>query len=150
MGKPLQAGLATSDITPPVGVELCGYGHYLGRKSTGVHQNLLARALVLEQDGRKAVLVSCDLIDIQKHLTHKTRRLVEDTCGIPGDSVMISCIHTHSGPTTIDLIGWGEKDAAYLEALPGRIARAVQDANDNLTPVELAWGGGPCQRHRRQ
>lgn len=36
MAIPLSAGCAKSDITPPLGVELSGFGYNIGRKSTGV------------------------------------------------------------------------------------------------------------------
>src|SRR5256885_1806 len=47
MGK-FRAGAAKVDMTPPIGVELCGYGAFLGRRSTAVHDPLYCRALVLE------------------------------------------------------------------------------------------------------
>ena len=42
----LTAAVASVVVTPPVGVELCGYGHYRERRSTGVRDDLRARALV--------------------------------------------------------------------------------------------------------
>jgi hypothetical protein len=39
-----RAGFAKITITPPLGVELAGYGVYLKRGATEVHDDLFARA----------------------------------------------------------------------------------------------------------
>ena len=41
----MKIGLSKSDITPPVGCELAGFGHYLGRQSNAVFDPLYASAL---------------------------------------------------------------------------------------------------------
>ncbi len=53
--------MAKVDITPTKPVTLSGYS---GRKELpqGVHDPLSARVLVFEQDGKRLVLVSSDLI----------------------------------------------------------------------------------------
>ena len=56
----LRVGAAAVVITPPVGTPMAGY--YFERAAEGVHDDLFARALVLEQGGTKAALVSLDLI----------------------------------------------------------------------------------------
>jgi hypothetical protein len=56
----LRAGIAKIDITPDIPVKLYGYA---SRKapSEGVHDQLYARAIVFENEGKKFVLVSSDL-----------------------------------------------------------------------------------------
>ena len=44
----LRAGAAKVNITPPMGVEMCGYGPYLKRQCTEVLDPLYANALWLE------------------------------------------------------------------------------------------------------
>lgn len=51
--KSLKAGVGKSDITPEVGVELAGYGPFLERKSTGIHDPLFWKALLLESQKEK-------------------------------------------------------------------------------------------------
>ena len=59
---PFQAGLATTDITPPVGWRMSGY--FYERLSTGIHDPLQAKAIVLRHGDDRAALVFCDLIGI--------------------------------------------------------------------------------------
>src|SRR5262245_60510812 len=118
----LRAGVARGDVTPPLGVELCGYGPFLGRAATGVHDRLWCRAVVLEADRERLVLVSCDLIGVLQETTDAVRATVRERLGVPPERVLIACTHTHSGPNTIRLIGWGEPDQPYRAGLAGRIA----------------------------
>jgi hypothetical protein len=58
-----RAGFGKVVITPLLGVELCGYCVFLQRRATTVHDDLFARALLLEDDtcGR-VLLLSLDLV----------------------------------------------------------------------------------------
>src|SRR5260370_40265595 len=59
----LYAGFGEADITPQLGekpVYMAGFGQ--NRTATKVHDPLLARALVLRQDGLKLALVSIDVV----------------------------------------------------------------------------------------
>jgi hypothetical protein len=59
---------------------------------------------------------------------------------------MISCTHTHSGPSVRrGLTGWGEPDEPYLEILPHRIARAAIDAVNDLADASFAHAHVPCE-----
>ena len=58
-----------------------GYG---GRRepSRGVHDPLFARVLVLENDGERAAIVSCDLLGMHSAITSEVRLLAEKRAGI--------------------------------------------------------------------
>jgi len=141
----IEAGFAKVDITPRVGVELCGFGPYLNRHSVGVRDRLWARAMALRRGRRTAVMVSCDLVGVGLATTRRVRALLRERAGVPEDAVMVHCTHTHSGPTTIDLIGWGDPDDPYNELLPRRIAQAATDALANLSPAEFLHAEVPCE-----
>ncbi|HEY3109837.1 MAG TPA: neutral/alkaline non-lysosomal ceramidase N-terminal domain-containing protein [Chloroflexota bacterium] len=136
----LRAGVARREITPAPGVELCGYGPFLGRAAAGVHDPLWCRALVLESEGERLVLVSCDLVGVLQETTDAVRAAVEASLGIGPERVLVACTHTHSGPNTVRLIGWGEPDEPYRAALPGRIAETIRAAAADLRPARLAVG----------
>ena len=57
--KHLQAGFAKVKITPPMGTPMAGY--YFDRISNAVHDDLYAKALVLDDGERRWALVACDL-----------------------------------------------------------------------------------------
>ncbi len=92
----LTAGLAEVDITPPVGYRLSGY--FIERLSTGTHDPLKAKALVLAQGDVKAALVFCDLIGVPRRVSDPARKLVSEKTGIPAANVVITGTHTHTGP----------------------------------------------------
>ena len=143
----LRAGAATVKITPPPGTPMAGYYH--ARGSEDVHDDLFARALVLERDGAKAAIVSLDVITTTPALTAETRRLVEADPGIPGDCVLLSATHTHTGPVVsgrgqYDKAVGGESDpaTAYNAALPAKIAEAVRLAHAALAPASCTAAAG--------
>ena len=141
----MRIGFGRSDITPRIGVELCGFGPFLLRRSVGVRDPLAARAMAVEYDGRRFVLVSCDLIGVTPEITAAVRRIVGNAAGLPGDAVMVHCTHTHSGPNTGIIIGWGEADAPYVERLPDRIAAACLAALESLQDATLSHAEVPCE-----
>jgi hypothetical protein len=141
----LRAGFATADLTPPLGLEMGGFGPFLGRKNEAIHDKLLARAVVLELNGRRMAIVGCDLGSTTLEMTSKVRKEVELATGIPASRIMVSVTHTHSAPTVTRWIGWGEKDPKYLSELPSKIAAAIIGASKNLAPVSLLYGEAPVE-----
>jgi hypothetical protein len=143
----LRVGAATVVITPPSGIPMAGY--YVERAAEGVHDDLFAKALVLEQGDTRAALVSLDLISTPLGLVKEGRREIERTTGIPAGQVMISATHAHTGPV---LAGRGLRDEArgargdlvqhYSTTLPGKIAEAVKRAHDSLKPATLKAARG--------
>lgn len=141
----MKAGFAKIDITPRVGVELCGFGPFLLRRSVGVRDRLWAKAVALEVSGKTFVLVSCDLIGLSLDQVKQVKKLVQLSTGLSEDAIMTHCTHTHSGPCTSAYNGWGERDIPYNEILPGRIADACIQAIDNLQEAIMSHAEVPCE-----
>lgn len=141
----LEAGAACCDITPPIGVELCGYGYYLQRRATGVLDPLMAKALVLESGSVQAVILACDLIGLTEATVAAARRLIERRTDIPGRHVLFACSHTHAGPTTIDVRGCGSLEAAYTNLLPEYLAGTVSRAAAGLQPARIGFAAGQAK-----
>lgn len=85
-------GAARRDITPPP-----GSSHYRGT-SSGVHDPLYARALVLRQGDERGALVICDLSGISRDLSIAVRQRISEQTGIPFANISITGTHTHTGP----------------------------------------------------
>ncbi len=142
----MKVGFAKGDLTPRVGVELCGFGPFLNRHSIAVRDRLWARAMALSLNDTTLVLVSNDLIGVELDTTRRVREIVGEESGLPAEAIMVHCTHTHSGPATLRrLIGWGAQDEPYLEVLPQRIARACLEALGNLTEATLSHAEVPCE-----
>ena len=69
----MKAGFAKIDITPRVGVQLCGFGPYLNRYSIAVRDRLWARVVAVSVGETIVILVSCDLIFLELSVTQRIR-----------------------------------------------------------------------------
>jgi hypothetical protein len=147
----LQAGAASVVITPPLGIDLTGYGGRPGPSST-VHDDLYARALVLSDGERRIGVVSLDNLGLAPELVQTTRRLCLEQAGIRPESLLLNCSHTHAGPATMTLRGLGERDPVYEEVLCRSVAGAARMAADRLQPARLGYGSAaaPVGINRRQ
>jgi neutral ceramidase len=145
-----RVGIAKLDITPPSGCSLAGYYHE--RRADGVLDPLFSKAIVLEQDGERAVFVVLDLISMKRSVTDKAREEIERSTGIKGDHVMVSATHAHTGPLLADSDqlsqdagGLSQIALQYTDRLPGLIADSVRVANEGLQPVRLNAAKGHCE-----
>lgn len=145
----LKVGVATTEITPPLGTPLAGYYH--ARGADGVLDPLSSKAMVIEQGGERAALVVVDLLNITRAITDRARAEIEQQTGIKGDHVMISATHAHTGPQlanrtqlNADMGGQQELAVAYTERLPGLIAESVRAACGRLQPAQLSAARGRC------
>ena len=139
----LRAGIGKADITPPVGVELCGYGPFLERKSTGVHDRLFCKALLLESASERGLLLACDLVSFKDSIVKAIRKAIFERFRIAPEKVVIATIHTHSGPGTGGYVGWGEPDDGYIGRLPQMMLPAVEEAVHSLKKVSVGIGHVP-------
>lgn len=138
----LRAGAAQSVITPPNGAPMAGY--YRNRAATGVHDDLYAKALVLEKNGVRIALIACDVVALPREITERARQMIELKTGIASDYIMISATHSHtgpvilSGPTRYNLPPEMERIAEeYTASLPARIASSAILAAAALKPAQL-------------
>ena len=140
-----KAGAAAGDVTPAIGTELCGYGPYLGRKATGVLDPLATRVLYLDDGEGRALLVANDLVGVSAGLTDRFRGLCERHLDLAPECVMVTGTHTHSGPATIELYGWGEKNELYIEHLPYVWLETAERAIADAKPAEMRLASGPIE-----
>ena len=96
--KQWQAGVAKVNITPELPIWLSGYG---GRNKPAAtkHDDLWAKALVIEDAaGHRAVLVTMDLVGIDRELSQTVCQRVEEKYKLPRAAIALCASHTHSGP----------------------------------------------------
>jgi hypothetical protein len=137
----MRAGTAVANITPPVGAELSG-GSF--GPSRGVLHPLFARALFLEQDGTRLLLIACDLVGFDWNYALAVRRDIAREHDIPADAVMLTCTHTHSGPATATYRNWGKPDAAYRDGLRATLASLAGDAIGAACCARIGAGTISC------
>jgi hypothetical protein len=133
----LLAGAAEAVITPPVGTPLDGYGGRAGG-SFDVHDDLHARAAVLDDGATECAIVSCDLIGVDRRLVAAARERASAATGIPAAHIMIAATHTHAGPAGLRR----DLDEALTEVTARTIAGVIAAAHRAKRPAVLKAGGG--------
>ena len=132
---PLKAGAAVTDITPPVGFPMWGYGARRDMPSEGVLDPLRARALVLEVGTERIALVSLDLGRAPTRTsTASIRARVKMAIGL--EHFFLVSSHTHHGPV-LELDDWPTPKNPYVRVLEQKIADLIVEAARAARPARL-------------
>ena len=93
----LKIGWGEVSITPDKKISLAG--QFAERISEYVEKPLTATALAVDSGDEQMVLVSCDLASIGNELLMNVRKaLADNDMGLDVNKIVISAIHTHTGP----------------------------------------------------
>ncbi len=134
----VRAGTCAQIITPPVGTSLAGY--FNDRVSTAVHDDLLAKALVLDDGKTQVAVCVCDILRLQVPMIAEIRKIASEATGIPAGSIWVSCTHTHTGPELNLSRPWVPVNEPYARELPALIAQAIIKAHADMKPAALRLG----------
>jgi hypothetical protein len=148
----LRAGLSKIDITPEHPVKMGGYE---SRKdlSQGVHDPLGARALVIENEGRRVAFVSLDNLGFYNDTAEPLRQAILDACRLKPEELFLCAIHTHSAPIlTLDPLKDGAPNVDYTKQLQTKLAEVVHSALQHLEPIRasVCFGSSPVGVNRRE
>lgn len=130
----LKAGAGKRLITPRVGSKLVGYSRRSG-DAKGVHDDLHARAIVLDNGYITIAICSVELLWLWGNIVHEIRQIVSRRTGIPEDHILICCTHTHSAAAAHDPDAW---DAPLVDL----IADAIIEAHKVRQPARVGSGFG--------
>ncbi len=147
----LAAGVAVTDITPPVGYRMSGY--FRERLSTGTSNPLRAKAIVLKQGAERAAMVFCDIIGISPDVSSRARRQAAERTGIPAENILIAATHSHTGPLYFGVLRKHFHDATVVEhgsdphekvdyssELLAKLVKVITKADTTARPVRLEAG----------
>jgi len=150
----LQAGWASVELTPPIGVPLAGYGNRGGAPSTGVHDPLFVKALAVSDGVDTAIIVGSDMLIVSDNIAHPVRDLVAEATGLDENAILFNATHTHSGPGGA-MPGLLAKAFAgdYHPEVPELAIRvfseAIIAAHANMAPARMAHGVAFAPEHIR-
>jgi hypothetical protein len=149
----IEVGAAEIDITPPVGMRMAGY--FDERFSTGVHDPLKAKALILRQGNQEIAMVFCDLVGVSLNVTTNARAQASKKTGIPVPHIMICATHSHTGPLFDDVRDYYFHEAAvakfgkdphepvhYPTFLTEKLVTVIGEAHSKLHAAQLEVGIG--------
>ena len=147
----LTAGVAVTDITPPIGYRMSGY--FSERLSTGTLNPLHAKALVLRQGDISAALVFCDIIGLSLDVSSRALRQAEVKTGIPAANILLAATHSHTGPLYDDALRKHFHDMAvakygsdpcekvdYADDLVAKLVDVITAAQAAAKPVRMEAG----------
>jgi hypothetical protein len=144
---PWRVGLATVDITPPLGVWMGGYA---ARKepAQGIAQPLHAKALaVADSAGRRAVVVTIDVLGLTEQGVARIADAARRQYGLSRKQLLLCSSHTHSGPIIRDQLAvaydltpmqWDQVRAS-TRRIEGQIIDAIGLALRSMRPSRLRW-----------
>ena len=137
------AGFSKICISPAIGAPLAGFAarHEV---SKGIHDDLYARALVLENAESAVAIVSVDLLALPSEFIKRVRNAIQASTGLSPDSVMIASTHTHAGPVTITTFFNPDEniDSQYMDKLAESIQESVSTAWRLRFPARVGIGVG--------
>jgi hypothetical protein len=144
-------GVATRDVTPPVGIYARSWGAAAHDVAEGVHRPLTATAAVFAPvagEGPTLALVALDLGWFQHAPDERALRTsIMERTGLGEAELLIALSHTHAGANAnsqladrpgVELIG------PYLELIAAQVGDAILGARASLTEAFVTWGYGHC------
>lgn len=137
MADQLRAGAATAHITPRLGIAMRGAFRDVTH-ADAVHDDLLAKALVLDDGVAQIAFVLCDLTMMPRRMMQDVKERIAERSSIPPDHVLIASTHTHSAPATVT-IGFMEEQTDYTAWATRKIADAVEIAVTRLQPARIGF-----------
>ncbi|MDR3639284.1 MAG: neutral/alkaline non-lysosomal ceramidase N-terminal domain-containing protein [Isosphaeraceae bacterium] len=137
--EPFRAGAATTNISPWIGLSV--NGGMTDRTVEHVHDELHARAVVLDDGTARIAIVVCDSCATPREVVAEAKRRILAQSKIPADHVLISATHSHTCPTATPTFQ-SDPNPGYQRFYATRIADAVQQAVNNLAPAKIGWGVG--------
>jgi Neutral/alkaline non-lysosomal ceramidase, N-terminal len=144
-------GVASRDVTPPVGIYARSWGAATHEAAEGVHRPFAATAAVfapIAGDGPTLALVAVDLGWFQYPADEQDlRAAIRHRTGLEEAALLISLSHTHAGPNVNSQLAdkpGVELIQPYLGRLTEQIGAAILDAQAALAPAWVTYGYGRC------
>ncbi|MGU3575567.1 neutral/alkaline non-lysosomal ceramidase N-terminal domain-containing protein [Brucellaceae bacterium C25G] len=129
----IRAGVAVIDITPTNGVAMSGFAART-QPAIGTHDHLTVRALVVND----TALVVADIIGMSADMSARIR----SRCALPCENIVISALHNHGGPVSMDKRLSIGADIAWLERLEDACVAAINQAANAQQPVSITAANG--------
>ncbi|MBE5792326.1 MAG: hypothetical protein E7322_09260 [Clostridiales bacterium] len=128
------AGFGKNNLTPDLGIELTGYGYYLERKALSVRDELFVRAVAIEENETRLMLVCHDVLGINKDIVNDVVSALTPL-GYGRENIIFVSVHTHTGPSLIYHEGCGEVDNDYVAGFSEKVVCACKSAINDLKEV---------------
>lgn len=137
-------GLATCDITPPVGIQLAGFA---ARKepSQSVYHPLRGYAAAIDDGQTPLLMVGAELLGFYDR-TQAVREAITRLVDLPPHHIVLNGTHTHCGPCIRewDRLRFGPLDMNYVQRMTDAIVDCAARAWRQREPALLKSAVGRC------
>jgi neutral ceramidase len=137
----LRVGTAKVDITSPEDALPPGY--------RSIHDHVYARAIVLDNQVTRAVVLGADLGMFTEDSYEELAQRIGQEVGCPIENILMSGTHTHGSPSPGTKPPPGRQsnvldsfDIPYAERIKEGVFEAVRQANTKLQPARVGYGTG--------
>jgi len=137
----LLAGAAKRSIVPPFPTQMGGFTDRTDTY-TGTHDDLFARALYLENQETRLMVIASDLMSVDADMTARIRANLEQATQVPASNIIVSCAHNHSAPSYYQLERQGESDPPLKKFLIDQFTAAGTAAYRNRVPARAGFRAG--------
>jgi neutral ceramidase len=151
-----RASVVKIDITPSEPQNLLGYGP---RNSTGVHDPIFHKIVVMDDGKTQFILISTDICLISPSEYDRVANKIQKQYGIDPLNVWWTVTHTHSAPEVgtpgMYPVYMAERlvklDPAYTEEMEQQLIDGIGEARRALVPATLGvgWGFSQANINRR-
>ena len=149
--QPFKAAVVKKDITPENSQQLVGYG---ARKSTGVHDRIYHRIVILDDGRNQFYLVSSEICTVSPAEYDRVKHLIVNKFDVGSHQFWWTVTHTHSapevGPPGLPEVFLGNRyehqfDTAYTHFVIRELLDGIDEARAQLRPAQLGVGWGYSQ-----
>ncbi len=139
----LQIGVASKIITHKIGGWVQGAG--VPKKAMKIRDELEANALYLDNGETQVLIASLDLAGLEPPYAVRFCKAMGEAAGIPARNILLSCTHTHGGPSVVKTNYLMPLDSEYLDKLEGWLVELAKEAVKSVRPGKIGWGKGSAQ-----
>ena len=132
----LRAGAGRVPITPPAGFEVCN-PEFDPKTSSGIDDDLLARVMVMEAEGRRVAVCVLDVWGVDAALQKRIRQSVAEAAGTHAPLVWVTCSGNATSPPTWTGSPATERYKNYLAYLPELCSGAAVQARESMGPAAI-------------
>ena len=133
-----KVGFGRADITSKTSVPLAGYGNTTERMSQGALTFLYATCIAItDRAGESVLFYTIDHVCTNADWMEDFRTAITEVTGVPGDRILMSATHTHSGPDVRDQV---TPSHPYYTVYKDGLVAAAKQAMEDQAPATVASG----------
>ena len=157
----VKANVAVIQLTPPLemGYTLGGYGARMSKPAEGIHDDIRAKALVLDDGNKKYAIITLDILGLPPNVKprvietlNKKEWTEENILFLPSHSHTSLEMFALNDKNIFDMAPIGIYQPLLLDYVVESLAGLINSADQDLQPVRIGTSGKPVSglnRNRR-